>query len=214
MDGIIYSNTKFFEDKLKFKGILIEPTIQYNNLINNRPNCDCYNVAINYITGKVKFLGESATAGMVDTMNETFKKGWHSNNTNEYYVNSEPISNIFKKSNISYIDLITIDVEGGEQVVLETIDFNIPIYLICIELDGHNINKDDNCRKILKKNGFVFKKRLCINEFWINENYYRKSLLYDSSISFKYNHSSIRELGHFPFLENHLITEVENSLKN
>jgi hypothetical protein len=88
MDGIIYSNTKFFEDILKFKGILIEPTIQYNNLINNRPNCDCYNVAINYTTGKVKFLGEYATAGMVDTMNENFKKRWHSNNSNEYYVNS------------------------------------------------------------------------------------------------------------------------------
>jgi hypothetical protein len=109
---------------------------------------------------------------------------------------------------------MTIDVEGGEQVFLETIDFNIPIYLICIELDGHNVNKDDNCRKILKNNGFVFKKRLSINEFWINKNYYRKSLLYDSSISLKYIHSSIRELCNFPFLENHLILEVENSLKD
>ena len=88
-------------------------------------------------------------------MSENFRKGWHKDNSNEYYVDSEPINNICKKSNISYIDLMTIDVEGGEQVVLETIDFNIPIYIICIELDNHNIDKDNNCRKILKKNGFI-----------------------------------------------------------
>lgn len=214
MDGICYSNTKFFEDTLKFTGILIEPTIQYNNLIINRPKCDCYNVAINNTSGKVKFLGSHATAGMVYTMSENFRKGWHKDNSNEYYVDSEPINNICKKSNISYIDLMTIDVEGGEQVVLETIDFNIPIYIICIELDNHNIDKDNNCRKILKKNGFILKKRLTINEFWINENYYRKSLLYDDSKSFIYKNSSIRELGYFPFLENHLILEIEDSLKD
>jgi hypothetical protein len=56
-------------------------------------------------------------------------------------------------------------------------DFSIPIYLICIELDGHNIEKDDKCRKILIEQGFVMKKRLAINEFWINENYFRKDLL-------------------------------------
>ena len=33
MDGIIYSNSKFFEDTLNFKGVLIEPTSLYNNLI-------------------------------------------------------------------------------------------------------------------------------------------------------------------------------------
>ena len=58
------------------------------------------------------------------------------------------------------------------------------------------------------------KKRLTINEFWINENYYRKSLLYDDSKSFIYTNSSIRELGYFPFLENHLILEIEDSLKD
>ena len=49
MDGIRYSNTKFFEDELKMSGTLIEPTNQYFSLIfgnclgivwefKNRPN--------------------------------------------------------------------------------------------------------------------------------------------------------------------------------
>uniref|UniRef100_A0A6C0HAN4 Methyltransferase FkbM domain-containing protein n=1 Tax=viral metagenome TaxID=1070528 RepID=A0A6C0HAN4_9ZZZZ len=68
VDGVIYSNTKFFEDKLKFSGTLIEPTNQYANLIQNRPNCNCYNVAVNYTNEKVKFLGNFATAGLVPWM--------------------------------------------------------------------------------------------------------------------------------------------------
>ena len=146
-------------------------------------------------------------------MASTFIKHWHLN-SREYYVNGEPIKNILVKSNITYIDLITIDVEGGEQVVLETLDFSIPIYVICIELDSNNIEKDANCRSILKKHGFTFKKRININEFWVNENYYRKNILYDSFKIKNRNFTNINELGNFLFLENHIKEEVEIALKN
>ena len=212
VDGVIYSNTKFFEDKLKFSGILIEPTNQYIKLIQNRPHCKCYNIAVNYTNEKVKFLGDFATAGLVTTMDEKFKNIWHQDSS-EYYVDGEPISEIIKKSNMKYIDLFTIDVEGGELVVLETMDFSIPIYLICIELDGHNIEKDDKCRKILIEQGFVLKKRLAINEFWINENYFRKELLYDTSVP-KFKFEEITDLGIFPYIAPHLIYDLEKALKN
>jgi len=213
MDGIVYSNTKFFEDQLKMKGVLIEPTKTFDKLMSNRPNCMCYNVAVNYIKERVKFIGEHATAGLVDAMSPAFKKALHPHSP-EYYVNGEPMSDILNKSNIKYIDLITIDVEGGEEVVLKTLDFNIPIYVICIELDGYNLEKDDRCRKILSNNGFTFKKRLCINEFWVNDNYYRKNLLYDATIKKLEFTKNIYDIGSFPYLEKHVRKEVEGSLKN
>jgi len=212
MDGVKYSNTKFFEDTLKFTGTLIEPTNQYDSLIYNRPKCKCYNVAVNYNKEKVKFIGDHATAGMIFTMNDTFKTLLHQN-SNEYYVDGEPIREILEKSDIKYIDFMTIDVEGGEQVVLETMNFNIPIYIICIELDGYNKEKDETCRQILLRNGFTFDKRLCINEFWINKNYYRKNILYDNSVFQNRSFSSIGELGYFPFIEHHVISDVENALR-
>ena len=46
LDGIKYSNSKFFEDELGFTGILIEPTKNYQKLIINRPNCINLNIAI------------------------------------------------------------------------------------------------------------------------------------------------------------------------
>lgn len=116
------------------------------------------------------------------------------------------------KSNIEYIDLITIDVEGGEEVVLKTLDFNIPIYVICIELDGHNPEKDERCRTILIENGFIFKKRFLINEFWINTNYFRKDLLYDPAIERKVFKNSIFEISDFPYLERGLLLEIQNNI--
>ena len=211
MDGICYSNTKFFEDELKMSGTLIEPTNQYFSLVKNRTNCKCYNVAINSTKEKVKFLGEGACAGLVDTMHPNFKNLWHKNSS-EYYVDGLPISDILNKSNIKYIDCISIDVEGGEEVVLKTMDFNIPIYVICIELDGHNIEKDERCRKILIEKGFTFKIRININEFWINENYYRKELLYDETKKINFI-SSINEIGYFPYLASHVLGDIEKVIK-
>ncbi len=210
-DGITYSNTKFFEDVLCFKGVLIEPTEQFYKMKSNRPICDCYNLAVAKTKSKVKFLGESATAGLVETMAPGFKNGWHKEST-EYEVDAEPFSDILKRSNIKYIDFMTIDVEGGEQVVLETFDFSIPVYVIAIELDNHNPEKDEKCRDILRANGFTFDRRITSNEFWVNKTYFRKDKLYDA-ITPNPVINSIYELGYFPFLERHVTAEVEDALK-
>ena len=215
MNGVTYSNTKFFEDALQFSGTLIEPTEQYCSLVVNRPKCKCYNVAVNKKTELVKFLGNYATAGLVDTMSTTFRNYWHSGATesNEYFVNGEPMCEILKKSAIEYIDFISIDVEGGELVVLETMDFSVPIYVVCIELDGHNVEKDECCRFILAKNGFTFKKRFLINEFWVNDNYFRKDVVYDANKENPKFVKYIQEIGYFPFLERHLIDTIQDVMR-
>jgi FkbM family methyltransferase len=211
-DGLTYSNTKFFENVFGFKGVLIEPTEHYYKMKANRPTCDCYKFAVAKTKSKVKFLGKHATAGLVDTMADSFKNSWHKEAT-EYEVDAEPFSNILACSNIKYIDFMTIDVEGGEQIVLETFDFNIPVYVIAIELDNHNPEKDEKCREILRANGFTFDRRITSNEFWINKTYFRKDELYNSSVP-KPEFTSVYELGRFPFLEKHLIADVEEALKS
>lgn len=212
MNGVTYSNTKFFEDTLKFSGTLIEPTAEYQSLVVNRPGCKCHNVAVNYKTELVKFLGNYATAGLVDTMSTKFREYWHPDAT-EYFVNGEPMCDILKKSAVEYIDFLSIDVEGGELVVLETLDFSVPIYVICVELDGHNVEKDDKCRSILASNGFTFKKRFSINEFWVNDNYFRKDIVYDRNRENPKFMKYIYEIGYFPFLAKHIVSIVEDALR-
>jgi len=182
MDGTTYSNTKFFEDNLHFSGVLIEPTESFDKLVLTRGKNACYNYAVNKEFGKAEFLGRGSSAGLKDSMNEDFRKIHHKNDNNYYMVECCPFSAILKNSEIKYIDFLSIDVEGSEQTVLETMDFSIPVYVIVIELDGHNPKKDQNCRNILMSNGFVYDRRINIDEYWVNPTYYRKDVLYDASV--------------------------------
>jgi len=163
-DGVLYSNTKFFEDTLNFSGIMIEPIKEmYDMLIQNRRNCICINAAISDKVGETVMIGNSPVAGIVETMSPEFKNMWHKNSSFRT-VPVLQLKNILERYNITHVDLLSLDVENGEYNVLKSIDFStVEFYLICIELDGHDQIKDQNCRDLLTRNGFVFKHRMTIN---------------------------------------------------
>jgi FkbM family methyltransferase len=173
MDGVIYSNTLFFENSLNWKGVLIEPNPElYRGLIINRPNCHNYNYAISQTEGEVEFLGSGALGGMTKTMNDSHKYGWHLDQTNPYMVKSIPISKLVSNLKIDRVDLFSIDVEGGEIEVLKTFDWTIPVYVVCIEMAHHyneeGLAKCEQCREILINNEFEFETEIGVNEVWIN----------------------------------------------
>ena len=171
LDGITYSNTKFFEDTLKWRGILIEPFVEnYEKLIKNRPSCFHYNCAVG-LPEKALFVGGSATAGMLHTMPANFMRDWHPEAKKENYfeVECRPIAEIIHETGIKTINLLSVDVEGGELEVLTTIDWDkVNIHLILIGLDGYDQEKDDACRDILVQHGFRFDRRIGNNDLWEN----------------------------------------------
>jgi FkbM family methyltransferase len=213
MDGLTYSNTYFFERELGYDGVLIEPTNQYERLVINRPVCKNVNLAVNYNDTSSIFIGNGPCGGLLSSMNDNFKSRNNVNSMDKYYVKCSPFKKILNDNNVKYIDLLSIDVEGGEQIVLETMDFNIPVFVIIIELDEHNPEKDDKCRDILRKQGFTFDIRVNINEFWINKNYFRKELLYDKNKT-KINFSNIHKYAEIPHIDMYHpnIHEVRDSL--
>lgn len=180
LDGILYSNTKFFEDELGFKGILIEPVKEmYVEMVQNRPNSKCYNLAISDKDGEVDLLlnpNIADVSGLKEYVSEQNKSNFHKNSQIRKVI-SKPLSDILKENNIKYIDFMSIDVEGVEDLILETMDWDIEVYVVCIELDDHNKEKDNKCREILKNNDFLFFNRLGPNDFWINTTYSRSHLL-------------------------------------
>lgn len=202
----------FFEKYLGFGGILIEPVKEYyDKLIKNRPNNTCYNNAISSNKSDVEILVNGAVSGIKQNMAKTFIDGWHSKSSIRK-VKTKTLSNIFQEKGIEYIDFFSLDVEGGELDVLKTIDWKkITIYLICIELDGDDKEKNNKCRQILIENGFIFKIKMCINEFWINPNYFRKNLLFDSSKSDKFT-GNMNDYGNHIYLESHCKPIIEKTI--
>lgn len=211
-DGLLYSNTAFFEKYLGFTGVLIEPVKEYyDKLIKNRPNNSCYNNAISSNESDVDIFVNGAVSGIKDHMEKSFIDRLHTKSITRK-VKTKTLSNIFQEKGIKYIDFFSLDVEGGELDVLNTIDWsNISIYLICIELDGHNQEKDRKCRQMLIENGFRFKVKMCINEFWLNPNYYRKDILFDSSKSEKFT-GNMNDYGKHVYLEPHCKPTIEKTI--
>ena len=215
VNGVTYSNSKFFEDQLGYKGMLVEaqPSM-FKELQQNRPNNILINKAISLSVGPITFLGNTPCGGIESHMSVNFKQNWH-RNSKRYNVETAQFNKLFNVYDIKYIDFITIDVEGGEYDVLNTINFNnVEIYVICIELDGHNTEKDDKCRQMLINNGFNLHNRLFINEFWVNENYSRKDKVFDNSKQFSFSGMSplnkTSNLGTHYFTESHLIPEINS----
>tara|TARA_Y100000389_G_scaffold124010_1_gene121364 strand:+ start:764 stop:1576 length:813 start_codon:yes stop_codon:yes gene_type:complete len=215
-DGYNLSNSKFFNKYLGFKGILIEPVPSFfEKLRKNRPNDILINKAIDYKIGKSSFIGDSHTAGINRYLSKPLKERYLSNNR-EYLVDTIPMSQIIETTDLDYIDYFSIDVEGAELVILETMDWNIPVYVISIELnekinetEEKDRDKNQKCREILLKQGFIFVTKVDINEFWINQNYFRKDLLYDKNIK---QFKTLDEAGKFLFLAEHVKKEVQDNL--
>jgi FkbM family methyltransferase len=168
MDGVTYSNTKFFEDELGWTGILIEPEPnQYKRLLTNRPNCKNFNYAVSEVDGTVLFYtrnGGDSGGGIKDTHIETNLYG----KEHEIPVQSKPFRAILAEAGKpNRIDLLVVDVEGGEYGVLKTFDWSIPTFVVLVEFHQNN-HATEECKRMLSENGFEYGMTIGCNEAWIN----------------------------------------------
>lgn len=181
LDGVLYSNTKFFEDQLGWKGILIEPhPYKFGLLKKNRPNNFLFNTLISCIEKEVIFRYFVDNYAGVSGVEETLPKEHFSNFFNKInyekqskiIIKPKSFTEIIKSTGLTHIDLLSLDVEGHEYEVLMSWDFSIPIDVILIEtLGGSQCEKEELCRQLLIKNGYRFDIKYKHNEVFILEKY-------------------------------------------
>lgn len=166
IDGVLFSNTKFFEDQLGWRGVLIEPhPIQFKSLVKNRPNNFLFNHLVSCLNEPQTFRYfesaiESAISGVEDTLAKSHIEAWFdspdlSNYTqNRIQIIPKTFTELLNGTPYTHFDLLSLDVEGHELEVLQSWDFSIPIDVILIEMLGHDIMREEACRKILTDNGY------------------------------------------------------------
>jgi FkbM family methyltransferase len=181
-DGVKYSNSKFFEDELGFSGILIEPLPNFfETLKKTRSDNVLYNCAV---SGKQDFVDilyspniDGYLSGMAHTMSSVRKSQVGFNDFDDVIsVQAKRMSEIMHENKLSHVDIFSIDVEGGEYEILNTIDWSVPIYLFIIELasDEEQTQKDIDCRNLMADKGYVFHKRVGLSEIWYDPLYFEK----------------------------------------
>jgi FkbM family methyltransferase len=173
-DGIKLSNTYFFES-IGWKGILVEPQpVQFAKCRENRPNSICFEVAVGKETGPIE-LNIIADQNY-ETWSFVGKDTSHIRDTGFSYktimVDKKELNNLMP-DNIESIDFISIDVEGFEFEILQTI--NLKKYLPKVILLENNSTE---IQKYLAGFGYSLVYKTWINYFYTKEveTFNRKSI--------------------------------------
>ena len=156
-DGLTIDNTFYFEKKFNWTGINIEPLIEpFNKLLINRPNCINLNLAINNTDGESEFIYNTGYTEMLSGLKTTYDPKHKKRLDNEVHnyggtsiikiVKTKTIKTILKELNVTHVNYISIDVEGGEKNVIESIDFNTTF----IDVISFEDNYKDTTEKIIK----------------------------------------------------------------
>jgi len=175
LDGFGASNTWFFEKERNWSGLLIEPNPVEFNKRNEHPreNSVFENCAISDVEMDINFLSIegpcNVLSGIVEFYNEqhlnrinrelemysSYPEGHELFSKKEVIkMKANRLQSLFDKYDMKNIDLISIDVEGAELQVLNSIDFektNISVFLI-----ENNYGLEKETEFLLDKGYYLF----------------------------------------------------------
>lgn len=169
-DGVTYSNTKFFEDTLGWTGVLIEPIPdKYRQCKLYRPRSIVHNCIVSESAEPLEIYENGAVSSVKINTTPYHFTGWHKAlNPQVIRVPCRRLDDILHEANISHIDFWSLDVEGSEYDVLKTMDWNISVDVLCMEVSGHDsADMNDSCRELLRQKGFRMDGMIAHNEVWI-----------------------------------------------
>ena len=161
LDGVLFSNTKFFEDTLQWKGVLIEANPNNYRLLSRgdrRPKSNKFYGAVcpseqkNITMSFRDTRSPLATGGDVSRMIQRYKDNFIGKGQKDVVVPCRPLSAYIHEAGIKHIDLLSLDVEGSEPLVLSTMDWSIPVNVFLIE---YNENTREAINRTLTEHGYV-----------------------------------------------------------
>jgi FkbM family methyltransferase len=160
-DGKLYSNT-FALEELGWKGICIEPIASAFKQLQKNRSCICINGCVSDTTGTALFRevgdGREVLSGLAEKFSDRdinlIENYYHAPST-YYEVPCFKFSTILKEYGVKKIDFLSIDTEGNELGILQSLskDELASIRFICIE---DNLRGNMNLIKFMEDNNFVF----------------------------------------------------------
>ncbi len=176
-DGISFSNSLFFERYNGWSGICVEPNPSvFNKLVSNRKSINL-NVCIGSENKKVKFTQIEGYSEMLSGITEKYDDR-HLERINNYIltkggtkkeieVEMIPLNDIDELKN-KKIDFISIDTEGNEFDIVNSIRFDL---LNVKSLVIENNYKDSSIKEYLSSQGFEYIYKLDCDEVFVNKVY-------------------------------------------
>jgi FkbM family methyltransferase len=167
-DGITFSNTYYFEKNLNWSGICIEPIPKVFESLDKNRNC----IKINAAISNKKSIEKFAIVDPIDMLSGLYNEydpkhlekihnnGW---NITELNIQCLVLNDILEEYKIFHIDYLSIDTEGNELKILESINFDkFNIDLIDVE---NNYDNEDLRNFIISK-GYILIEKIGCDEIY------------------------------------------------
>jgi len=177
-DGVCFSNTLLYEEKFDWNGICIEanPTT-FKELKNNR-KCECINKGVWEKNKIMKFWemtgGQSMLGGLEESYDERhlyrIEEELKQYNQTKKVIEVECITfmDIVEQYKCPTIDFLSIDVEGSEEPILKSIDYEkIDIKIIACE---NNYNSNELI-EFYKTINFTFLGKIYTDDVFVNNKF-------------------------------------------
>lgn len=170
-DGVEKSNTLGFESNLGWTGLLIEPSTElFARLPQNRPRSMCLHECVARTEGYYEFaedgLNSAFSMHRVGTQSKPFDGGGVTR-----FCRTLPDLLDEHLGNRTHIHYLSLDLEGGELDILESLDFTrYTIDVISVEVhDWREHERASRMAKLLYRRGFHFVERLVYDEIWVRD---------------------------------------------
>jgi FkbM family methyltransferase len=162
-DGVTFSNTYFFEEYRDWTGICVEPHADSFRLMkaNRKDSTVKIQGCISEFSGETEFIQVKGYAEMLsclkdyctkDHMNRIHREVAHHGGQIEILsIKNININDLLKSLNVPIIDLVSLDVEGGEYSILKTIDFS-EVHIDAVVVEANN--NDDKINELMMSKGF------------------------------------------------------------
>jgi FkbM family methyltransferase len=144
-DGITFSNSKFFEE-LGWDGVCIEPNPKIFEILQSTRKCKCIKKAVSNNIGVSQFFQIIDGPDMLSGLVEEFDDNAILRINNELQDKSKGFDYINVQCDLfenivdqNQIDILSLDTEGNELKILQTIDFNkYDIKIITVENNNYD----------------------------------------------------------------------------
>jgi FkbM family methyltransferase len=171
-DGFIGSQTYLLERCFGWRGALIEASPQNFRQLNathrSKHTVKVHAAACNG-TGSITVAGGGGTvAGIVSDFSNSFAKKWSKAHTDcggmpcTSEVPCRPLPTIVAEAGFPHVNFLSLDVEGSEERVLQTVAWlhgfaleSFPFDVVMVEADHRNRGKDERVKRMLLKWGLL-----------------------------------------------------------
>ena len=171
-DGLLGSNSYFFEKSLGWRGLLVEASARWCERATGQRACPVVHAVIGAEDGEAEFLevlaGYTQMSGLIDSYRPGVLDRVRAHSEHQERLTRVPVrtlDGLLAEHDLSHIDYCSIDVEGAERAILESLDFD-RLDIQVMSLENGTTDPSRGYAQLLEPHGYRLQAVVGVDEIY------------------------------------------------